>query len=87
MKGIKSSIRSRESDGYGSKGSKLFSLIFKNEAISITLIRISLLKGILNILKETIRKMLILGYLCTNNIGHFMIYQIKRAQTHSPFIK
>jgi hypothetical protein len=35
-----------ESDGYGSKGSKLFSLIFKNEAISITLIRISLSKGI-----------------------------------------
>jgi hypothetical protein len=32
IKGIKSSIRSRESDGYGSKGSKLFSLIFKNEA-------------------------------------------------------
>jgi hypothetical protein len=31
--GYKSSIRSRESDGYGSKGSKLFSLIFKNEAI------------------------------------------------------
>jgi hypothetical protein len=28
------------------EGSKLFSLIFKNEAISITLIRISLLKGI-----------------------------------------
>jgi hypothetical protein len=46
MKGIKSSIRSRESDGYGSKGSKLVSLIFKNEAISITLIRISLSKGI-----------------------------------------
>jgi hypothetical protein len=42
----KSLIRSRESDGYGSKGSKLVSLIFKNEAISITLIRISLSKGI-----------------------------------------
>ena len=37
-------------------------------------------------LKETILKMLILGYLCTNNIVHFMIYQTKRAQTHSPFI-
>jgi hypothetical protein len=45
MKGIQSSIRSRESDGHGSKGSKLVLLIFKNEAISITLIRISLLKG------------------------------------------
>jgi hypothetical protein len=31
---------------YGSKESKLVSLIIKNEAISITLIRISLLKGI-----------------------------------------
>jgi hypothetical protein len=46
MKGIKSSIRSRENDGYGSKESKLVSLILKNEAISITLIRISLSKGI-----------------------------------------
>jgi hypothetical protein len=46
MKGIKSLIRSRESDGYGSNGSKLVSLIFKNEAISISLKRISLSKGI-----------------------------------------
>jgi len=46
MKGIKSSIISRESHGYGSKGSKLVSLIFKNEAMSIILIRISLSKGI-----------------------------------------
>jgi hypothetical protein len=46
MKGIQSSIRSRESDGYGSKGSKLVSLIFKNEAMSIILIRIFLSKGI-----------------------------------------
>ena len=57
MKGIQSSIRSRESDGYGSKGSKLVSLIIKNEAISITLIRISLLKGIWKLFETRYLKM------------------------------
>jgi hypothetical protein len=37
-------------------------------------------------LKETMRKMLIRGYLCTNNIVHLMIYQTKKAQTHFLFI-
>jgi hypothetical protein len=49
MKGIKSSIRSRESDGYGSKESKLVSLILKNEAISNLKKRIETLNFYLSI--------------------------------------
>ena len=69
MKGIKSSIRSRENDGYGSKESKLVSLILKNEAISITLIRISLLKGIWTLFDErgmSLRSFCLINHKMTN---------------------
>jgi hypothetical protein len=65
------------------EGSKLFSLIFKNEAISITLIRISLLKGIWTLFDE--RGMSLRSFCLINHKMTILLFPIiylkKRIET------